>query len=224
VKGDRHPCKVRMKETHGFTLIEVLIVMVIVGILATSVVFMFANPSANVKTQAFTMLGDMNRARSEAVTRNEDVLVDFTANGYQICVDATGGVPPIIGDDDCSDETGENFIQETIFHPKVEYYKPAALPAGGPATTPPEADTTANNLIGAGVTGIVLNDGTAITNFTLEPDGTLEDGIAKNINIVFYAPKLNQSAIDGTPYAVTVSASSGRIRISRWTGGAWSTK
>ena len=108
MKGDRHPCKVRMKGTHGFTLIEVLIVMIIVGILATGVVYMFANPSANVKTQAFNMLGDMNRARSEAVTRNEDVLVDFTANGYQICVDATG-LPG-----DCSDETGENFIQETI--------------------------------------------------------------------------------------------------------------
>ena len=216
MKGDRYPCKVRMKGTHGFTLIEVLIVMVIVGILATGVVYMFANPSADVKTQTFTMLGDMNRARSEAVTRNEDVLVDFTANGYQICVDATAS------NDDCSDETGENFIQETIFHLKVEYYAPAALPAGGPPTTPLETDTIANNLIDG--TGLLLDDGTAITNFTLEPDGTLEDGIAQNINVVIFAPKKNQNAIDGTPYAVTVSASSGRIRISRWTGGAWSTK
>jgi prepilin-type N-terminal cleavage/methylation domain-containing protein len=218
VKGDRHPCKVRMKGTHGFTLIEVLIVMVIVGILATSVVFMFANPSANVKTQAFTMLGDMNRARSEAVTRNQDVLIDFNlvgGIGYQICVDATAS------NDDCSDETGENFIQETIFHPKVEYYKPSALPAGGPATTP-EAGSTLNNLIGG--TGLLLDDGTAITNFTLEPDGTLEDGIAQNINVVIFAPKKNQNAIDGTPYAVTVSSTSGRVRISRWTGGVWSTK
>jgi prepilin-type N-terminal cleavage/methylation domain-containing protein len=204
-----------MKGTHGFTLIEVLIVMIIVGILATGVVYMFANPSANVKTQAFEMLGDMNRARSEAVTRNEDVLVDFTADGYQICVDATA--PP----DDCSGETGEDFIQETIFHQKVEYYAPAVLPAGGPATTP-VAGSTLNNLIGG--TGLLLDDGTAITDFTLEPDGTLEDGIAQNINVVIFAPKRNQNAIDGTPYAVTVDASSGRIRISRWTGGAWNTK
>ena len=213
MKGDRYPCKVRMKGTHGFTLIEVLIVMIIVGILATGVVYMFANPSANVKTQAFNMLGDMNRARSEAVTRNEDVLVDFTADGYQICVDTTA----ING---CSDETGEDFIQETIFHPKVEYYAPAVLPAGGPAKIPD--GNPVNNLIGG--TGLLLDDGTAITNFTLEPDGTLEDGIAQNINVVFFAPKRNQNAIDGTPYALTVDASSGRIRISRWTGGAWNTK
>ena len=77
MKGDRHPCKVRMKEAHGFTLIEVLIVMVIVGILATSVVFMFANPSAKSKNQAFTLLGELNMARSEAVNQNEDVTVEF---------------------------------------------------------------------------------------------------------------------------------------------------
>ena len=34
-----------------------MIVLVIVGILATGVVFMFANPSAKVKGQAFNILG-----------------------------------------------------------------------------------------------------------------------------------------------------------------------
>ena len=221
--GDRHSGKLRTKDTHGFTLIEVMVVMLIVGILATSVVFMFVNPNAKVKNQAFTMLGDLNMARSEAVTRNEDVLVDFiegAADGYQVCVDATpAGTPP--GNNDCSDETGDNFIRETIFREEVQYYDPTSVPAGGPDTTP-TTGSTPENLKGS--SGLLLDDGTAVTNFSMEPDGTLEDGITKNINIVFFAPKKNQNAIDGTPYAITVSSTSGRVRISRWTGGAWSTK
>ena len=226
--GDRHPVKLRIKGTHGFTLIEVLVVMLIVGILATSVVFMFVNPNAKVKNQAFTMLGDLNMARSEAVTRNEDVLVDFIegdVDGYQTCIDATpAGTPP--GNNDCSDETGDNFIRETIFREEVQYYDPTSVPAGGPSTTP-EAGSTADNLLGS--RGILLDDGNLPNdpspNFSMEPDGTLEDGITGNINVVIYVPtKNNHNEIYGTPYAVTISNSSGRVRISRWTGGAWNTK
>ena len=56
---------------------ELMVVMVIVGILATSVVFMFADPTAKVKAAAFEMRGDFNLARAEAVRRNENILVDF---------------------------------------------------------------------------------------------------------------------------------------------------
>ena len=70
MKGDRHPGKLRIRGTHGFSLIEVMVVMVIVAILATGVVFMFANPSAKVKTQAFELLGEINYARSVSVTEN----------------------------------------------------------------------------------------------------------------------------------------------------------
>ena len=61
----------------GFTLTEVIVVMVIVAILATGVVFMFTDPTAKVKAAAFEMRGDLNLARAEAVRRNESILVDF---------------------------------------------------------------------------------------------------------------------------------------------------
>jgi prepilin-type N-terminal cleavage/methylation domain-containing protein len=209
-----------MKGTHGFTLIEVLVIMVIVGILATGVVFMFANPNAKVKTQAFNLLGEMNMARSEAVTRNQEVLVDFVfgaQDGYQICVDATGGVPPIIGDDDCSDETGENFIQETLFPQGVKYYNPSVTPVDGPAATPGGGD-----LIGAASDGIVLDNDTKIDSITMDPDGTLEDTITEDASVVIFLPEGGDlDVIRGTPYAVTIKPNGG-ASIGRWImGDTW---
>ena len=90
MKGDRYPGKFLIKSTQGFTLIELMVVVVIIGILATGVVFMFANPTAKVKTQAFELLGEINYARSVSVTENQSVAVHFypvigAAANYKIC-------------------------------------------------------------------------------------------------------------------------------------------
>ncbi|MEJ2270434.1 MAG: alanine--tRNA ligase-related protein, partial [Desulfobulbaceae bacterium] len=62
-----------------------LVVMVIVGILAIGVVFMFADPTAKVKAAAFEMRGDLNLARAEAVRRNDNILVDFVFTAEADC-------------------------------------------------------------------------------------------------------------------------------------------
>ena len=195
-----------------------MVVMAIVAILATGVVFMFANPSAKVKTQAFNLLAEFNMARSEAVTRNQDVTVTFLPgatdadqDGYRIWLDENADSAYTAGTD--------TLIRETFFPQKVQYYDPTALPTGGPATTPGGA-----NLIGK--SGIVLDDvaATEITNFSMEPDGTLEDGITENINVVIFVPKETHNVIYGAPYAITIGPSTGRVRINRWTSGAWATK
>jgi len=219
-----------------------MVVMVIVAILATGVVFMFANPSAKSKNQAFTLLGELNMARSEAVSENKDVLVVFindvdgvgieddgdakcskdyiaqctpgsgTFDGYIICMDDdTNG--------DC--DGADTLIKVTLFRKEVQYYDPTALPAGpGPALTPGGA-----NLIGK--SGIVLDDvaATEVTHFSMEPDGTLEDGIAENINVVIFVPKETHNVIYGAPYAITISSSTGRVILERWThAGVWGRK
>jgi len=211
-----------------------MIVMLIVGILATSVVFMFANPNARVKTTAFEILGNINMVRSEAVTRNEDVLAYFLDNvseqcqdditkcavagnfdGYILCIDLDS---PANGECNSTD----TIIKTALFDERVQFYDPAVPPVGGPTITP---DGVASMI---GTSGIVLDDATPteITGFSMEPDGTLEDGIDENINVVIFAPKKNNhDVINGTPYDITVSSSSGRVRINRWImGGDWSRK
>lgn len=229
----------KMKSACGFSLIEVMVVMVIIGILAIGVVFMFANPSAKSKNQAFSLLGDLNMARSEAVSKNETVLADFlndvsdecsennmaqcsaagAYDGYIICVDND----PLLDPNHGICNTGDTIIKVALFNKDVQFYDPTSLPANGPATTP-TSGSTANNLIGG--SGIMLDDGTAVTHFSMEPDGTLEDGIAQNINLVVYVPDgpNNHNKVYGAPYAVIVSSGTASMRISRWTDGAWSTK
>ena len=63
MRGARNPGRFQVKSAHGFSMIELMVVMAIVAILATGVVFMFANPTAKVKTMAFELLGEINYAR-----------------------------------------------------------------------------------------------------------------------------------------------------------------
>ena len=242
MKGDRYPGKFLIKSTQGFTLIELMVVMVIVGILATGVVFMFANPSAKSKNQAFNLLAELNMARSEAVSENQDVLVHFiddvdgvgtdvdgdpkcsednitectpgsgTFDGYIICFD---------DDDNNVCDAADTIIKITTFQRDVQYYDPTVLPTGGPPATLGGA-----NLIGK--SGILLDDvaATEVTTFFMEPDGTLEDGVTKNINVVIYVPKKDShNKIYGTPYAIIISPNTGMITLKRWTdAGAWGRK
>ena len=209
----------------GFTLIELMIVVVIIGILATGVVTMFADPVAKVKAVAFNTRGDINLARAVAVAENEDVLIDFVMgaeDGYQICFDKeppnVSPTPP--GDGNCGNEAVEDIIKETIFREEVQFYNPTATPPGGPDMTPGGVATI------IGKTGVILDDGAAtpIASFSMEPDGTLEDAITNDINIVVYVPKPGDpNVIKGAPYVIVVNASTGRVRLERWRG-SWQRK
>jgi len=187
----------------GFTLIELMVVMVIACILATGVVFMYSNPTAKVKGVAFSILGDFNLARSEAVNRNEDVLIDFTLgneDGYRICLDRDS-------DKDCSDETIEDVIKEVTFREEVQFYDCTSappFPVNGPTKTP--AGTTL-----AGKKGLIFGGPAYIK---LQPDGTSSD----NGSIIIYHPASgNPQKVRGNPYAAVISsASTGRIRLMRW--------
>ena len=210
------PLRYRQAKTHtaspGFTLMELMVAMVIVAILATGAVMMFTNPSAKVKGVIFNVQGDINLARSEAVNRNRDVLVDFTlgsTDGYQLCLDTNS-------DNDCSDEAAEDLIREVVFTEEVQFYDCTSAPpypADGPTTTPSGTDL-------AGKNGLIFGGPNYLK---MQPDGTSSD----NGSIIVYNPvPENPLVIKGRPYAAVISsAATGRIRVMRWRqAGGWSKK
>jgi prepilin-type N-terminal cleavage/methylation domain-containing protein len=202
------------KNEYGFSLMELIVVMVIVGILATGVVFMFADPTAKVKAAAFEMRGDFNLARGEAVTENENVLITFDTganDGYRICFETTG-------DDDCYDEAGDDVIKDVIFNDSVTYYDftgPIPLPGDGPDKAPAvggvETDLT-------GKSGITLQiNGNGLPYIYFIPNGTCEPLNGAGAVIVYLSQQGNPSVIRGNPYAVVVgSTSTGWVFMERW--------
>jgi len=217
----------------GYTLVEVLVVMVIVGILATGVVFMFANPSARVRSQAFTMLGELNQARSEAVNRNIDVRVTFLPgaaatdeDGYRIWVDdwdAGGGGP---GSDGVYTAGSDTLVLETFFPLAVQFYDKNGT--DGPGVDPEGGGLNLEN-------GDSDDDGIEFDGadeFVFTARGIAEDsGSAALDNTGFVYIYLPASPADHTtmrapPYALVVTTGTGRVRIARWdkSDAAWRTK
>jgi prepilin-type N-terminal cleavage/methylation domain-containing protein len=191
------------KTKQGFTLIELSVVMAVICILATGVVYMYANPTAQVKGVMFNVLADLNLARSESVNRNRDVLVDFTLgnkDGYLICLDTDS-------DKDCDDELAEDIIKKVLFRSEVQFYDCTSAPpypANGPSKTPSGTKL-------AGKNGLIFGGPNYLK---WQPDGTSGD----NGSIIAYYPAAkNPQQVKGDPYAAVISsAATGRIRLMRW--------
>jgi prepilin-type N-terminal cleavage/methylation domain-containing protein len=233
VKAGHSQCIAPDQGEQGYTLVEVIVVMVIVGILATGVVFMFANPSARVRGQAFTMLGELNQARSEAVNRNIDVRVTFLPgaaatdeDGYRIWIDdwdAGGGGP---GSDGAYTAGSDTLILETFFPLAVQFYDKNGT--GGPGVDPDGGGLNMEN-------GDSDDDGIEFDGadeFVFTARGIAEDsGSATLDNTGFVYIYLPASPADHTtmraaPYGLVVTTGTGRVRIARWdtSDAAWRTK
>jgi len=76
------------RRDRGFTLIEMLVVVVIIGILASTIVlgFVGSDREQNLRTEAERLAMLIEMARSEAVQRNEEWGVAVGPNGYQFLV------------------------------------------------------------------------------------------------------------------------------------------
>jgi len=231
VTADHYPGKLRFKNTqHGFSLMEVMVVMVIIAILATGVVFMFANPTAKVKTQAFELLGEINYARSVAVKENQNVRIDFTfgtQDSYQICFDLIAG-------GGCGNEPAGNILKNNILRNDVRFYDftgANTIPAtDAPTRTPSYTSVPAGTNL-EDQNGVILHDpttpGTLLNYLEMQPDGTcLQEGAV----VIYLHSQGNKEKIRGAPFAVVIaSASTGQVTLSRWrpdlgASGEWSRK
>ncbi len=198
----------------GFSLIELMVVVTIVGFLASQSIMEFTSPRNKVKASVMSMRADFNLARAEAINRNTPIRIDFLFNtdidsdgdaddGYWICVDNAGG-PGC----DAADIT----IKKTAFVDEVEFYDVDLQSVGGP-NCPPEGPALTFPM-----------DGVTFTNnfYEIQPDGTTagnKDGI-----VYAYIPG-GTTGMKVAPFAVVVSTTN-RNRVRMWNkdSHAWTTK
>ena len=205
----------------GFSLIELMVVIAIMGILAFSAITAFTSPESKLKSSAFRIRNDMNLARSEAVNRNENVLVQFmpgVTDRYLICVDKT------TTDNDCTNENSDDVFRDITLRKEIQLYDVPAT--GGPLGTHKESD--GSTLWVVGQDGVkVLDSANAITArnyFYFRPNGTVKDG--EKAFVYTYVPE------SGTPTNMLASpvgievTSMGQVKLRRWdkNDSTWKTK
>lgn len=77
-------CVRRACSQRGFTLIELILVMVLIGILAYSVMTRDSSSVLAASAQAEQLAGDIRYTQSMAMTRGQRFRINFTASSYQI--------------------------------------------------------------------------------------------------------------------------------------------
>lgn len=217
----RSPYRDRLLQ--GYTIVELLVVLVIIGILSSQLVWLFLAPENHLKAAVFSLRTDFNLARSEAVNRNRTVCIGFSANGYKMWLESSltssvwyGSFDPAPPDDaayygslsptpavpaDAADELLPG-KEDVSFPDGVQLYDTDLGAVGGPDKNPD------------GTVPIVITDGVELD---LGDDSVCLDRrgeASQSGNIYLYMP-----ATDGTikagPYAVTINIL-GSIKVWRW--------
>ena len=82
-----------MKRDFGFTVIELLVVIAMVAILSSIAMPSYLNwrSTAKLNDAVSLICGDLERAKTHAIRRNEFVAILFNADGYTIFVDDGSG-------------------------------------------------------------------------------------------------------------------------------------
>ncbi len=102
----------RKRPARGFTLLEVLVVVLIMGILLTTATLSFnTNEMAKIKDEAQRMVSLMTLAREQAILDGLEMAVAFTDTGYHFEVyDGVNWVPV----------EGDNVLRQRAFPPLLD--------------------------------------------------------------------------------------------------------
>jgi prepilin-type N-terminal cleavage/methylation domain-containing protein len=188
----------------GFSLLELLVVLAIVGILAMAGGQLISTAEARLKAQTFNVVKDFKLARFEAVKSGSDVLVDLiragetdddgavaAADGYRICLDL---------DSDANCDSDDTMIAKASLQAPVTFYDRNFPPPAGPHKTVSKDPWPAEE-------GGISFSG---NRFVMHPDGFGNKGGT----VYLYVPD-GRDGIGAGPLAVVLSGV-GRLRVLRW--------
>ena len=209
----------------GYSLVELLIVVVILGILAVSIGVNLSSRATKTKSFVFTIRAKFQQAKMEAVKRGRSVYIDFdfndsdvlTAvgvgnnsvdNGFTVWVDENNNG----GDYEDGTDTLINAFTSTFGDVyTVEFEN--IISTGNDGI---EIFTTAvSGVPGAGPNSAPIDPGVtaAAYRFKMNPDGTSVSG-----RVYLYWARTDgggNKSVNLGPYAITVNTV-GRIKISSW--------